>query len=189
MLLAAALAVCIATVPLFGGRLEALADLELRARWTLIAALGIQMTIVYVVPHWPEDLLAVAHVGSYLFGVGFLVANRRIPGLAIIAFGGALNLVTIAANGGVMPASRSALAAAGLDDTPGQFASSVSVGHPKLAFLGDVFAVPQSFPVHNVFSAGDVIIILGAFVLLHKVCRSALFGPRRGDFRALARNG
>jgi MFS family permease len=189
MLLAAALAVCIATVPLFGGRLEALADLELRARWTLIAALGVQMTIVYLVPHWPEDLLSAAHVGSYLFAVGFLVANRRVPGLAIIALGGALNLVTIAANGGVMPASRSALRTAGLADTPGQFASSISVSHPKLAFLGDVFAVPASFPVHNVFSVGDAIIILGAFVLLHKVCRSALFGPRRGDFRALVRNG
>jgi MFS family permease len=189
MLLAAALAVCVATVPLFGGRLEALADLELRARWTLLAALGTQMTIVYVVPHWPDGLLSAAHVGSYLFAVGFLVANRRVPGLAIIAFGGALNLVTIAANGGVMPASRSALATAGLSDTPGQFASSISVSHPKLAFLGDVFAVPASFPIHNVFSVGDICIIAGAFVLLHRVCGSALFGPRRGDFRGLVRNG
>ena len=185
MLLAAALVVCVATVPLFGGRLEALAELELRARWTLIAALGVQMMIVYVVPHWPAALLSAAHVGSYLFAVGFLVANRRVPGLLVVAFGGALNLLTIAVNGGVMPASRSALATAGLADTPGQFASSVSVGHPTLGFLGDVFAVPASFPVHNVFSVGDVIIIIGAFVLLHRVCGSALFGPRRGDFRAL----
>ena len=40
MLLAAALLVCVGTVPLLGGRLEALAALELRARWTLVAALG-----------------------------------------------------------------------------------------------------------------------------------------------------
>src|SRR3954452_11684797 len=121
MLLAAALLVCVATVPLFGGRLEALADLELRARWTLIVALGIQMTIVYAVPHWPADLLDAAHVGSYLFGVGFLVAHRQVPGLLVIACGGALNLLTITVNGGVMPPSRSALASAGLSDTPGQF--------------------------------------------------------------------
>jgi MFS family permease len=189
MLLAAALLVCVATVPLFGGRLEALADLELRARWTLIVALGIQMTIVYAVPHWPADLLDAAHVGSYLFGVGFLVANRKVPGLLVIAFGGALNLLTITVNGGVMPASRSALASAGLSDTPGQFASSISVAHPKLGFLGDVFAVPASFPIHNVFSVGDVCIIVGAFYLLHRICASALFGPHRGDFRALAKNG
>jgi MFS family permease len=188
MLLAAALLVCIATVPLFGGRLEALAELELRARWTLIAALGTQMTIVYGVPGAPHDLLSVAHVASYGFAIGFLWANRRVPGLMIIAIGGASNLLVIAMNGGVMPASASALRTAGLKDTPGQFASSISVGHPKLAFLGDIFAVPASFPVHNVFSVGDVVIVLGAFVLLHRACRSVLFRRRNDDFRALLRD-
>jgi MFS family permease len=188
MLLAAALLVCIGTVPLFGGRLEALAELELRARWTLVAALGTQLTIVYVVPDAPRDLLSGAHLCSYLFAIGFLWANRRVPGLVLIALGGASNLTVIAANGGVMPASRSALQTAGLEDTPGQFASSIAVGHPKLAFLGDVFAVPASFPVHNVFSVGDVVIVIGAFVLLHRVCDSALFRHRRQDFRALVRD-
>jgi MFS family permease len=188
MLLAAALLVCLGTVPLFGGRLELLAELELRARWTLVAALGTQMTIVYVVPGAPQDLLSAAHVASYLFATGFLWANRRVPGLLIIALGGASNLVVIAANGGVMPASRAALHTAGLEDTPGQFASSIAVGHPKLAFLGDVFAVPASFPVHNVFSVGDVVIVIGAFVLLHRVCDSALFRRRNEHFRALVRD-
>jgi hypothetical protein len=94
----------------------------------------------------------------------------------------------IAVNGGVMPASRSALHTAGLEDTPGQFASSIAVGHPKLAFLGDIFAVPASFPVHNVFSVGDMVIVAGAFVLLHRACDSALFRHRNGDFRELLRN-
>ena len=188
MLLAAALLVCIATVPLFGGKLERLADLELTARWTLVAALGTQMTIVYVVPGAPHDLLEVAHVASYAFAVGFLWANRRVPGLMIIAFGGASNLLVIAVNGGVMPASSSALRTAGLEDTPGQFASSISVSNPKLSFLGDVFAVPASFPVHNVFSVGDIVIVLGAFVLLHRTCDSALFRRRSGDLRDLVRD-
>lgn len=188
MLLAAALLVCIATVPLFGGRLERLAELELRARWTLVAALGTQMMIVYVVPGAPHELLEAAHVGSYAFAIGFLWANRRVPGLLIIALGGASNLLVIAVNGGVMPASSSALRTAGLEDTPGQFASSIAVGNPKLAFLGDVFAVPASFPVHNVFSVGDIVIVIGAFVLLHRACDSVLFRRRRDDFRELVRD-
>jgi MFS family permease len=188
MLLAAALLVCIGTVPLFGGRLEALADLELRARWSLLAALGTQMAIVYVFPGLPGGLLNAAHIASYLFAACFLVANRRVPGLLVIALGGISNFVAIAANGGVMPATRSALESAGLDDTPGQFASSIAVGHPKLPFLGDVFAVPASFPVHNVFSVGDVLIVIGAFVLLHRVCDSALFRSRHDNFRGLVRN-
>jgi MFS family permease len=188
MLLAAALLVCIATVPLFGGKLERLAELELRARWTLIAALGTQMTIVYAVPDAPHDILEIAHVASYAFAVGFLWANRRVPGLLIIALGGASNLLVIAANGGVMPASSSALKTAGLEDTPGQFASSISVANPKLSFLGDVFAVPASFPVHNVFSVGDIVIVLGAFVLLHRACDSVLFRHRDGSLRELVRD-
>jgi MFS family permease len=188
MLLAAALLVCIATVPLFGGKLERLAELELRARWTLIAALGTQMMIVYVVPDAPHELLELAHMGSYAFAIGFLWANRRVPGLLIIGLGGASNLIVIAANGGVMPASRSALRTAGLEDVPGQFASSIAVGNPKLAFLGDIFAVPASWPVHNVFSVGDIVIVIGAFVLLHRACQSVLFRRRRDDFRQLVRD-
>src|SRR5262245_29060687 len=154
MLLGAVLLVCLGTVPLFGGRLEALAELELRARWSLVAALGVQVTIVYLFPDLPGAVLNAAHIASYLFAACFLVANRRVPGLILIALGGISNFVAIAANGGVMPATRAALERAGLDDTPGQFASSTAVGHPRLGFLGDVFAVPQSFPVHNVFSVG-----------------------------------
>ena len=63
------------------------------------------------------------------------------------------------------------------------------MGNPKLSFLGDVFAVPASFPVHNVFSVGDVCIVIGAFVLLHTVCGSALVRSRRSDFADLMRNG
>ena len=189
MLIAAALLVCVATVPIAGGRLRHLADLELHHRWTLLAAFGLQLTIVYAVPHWPEALLQTGHLASYGFAAWFLWANRRVPGLLIIAAGGILNFVAIAANGGIMPASHAALATAGLEDQPGQFASSVPVGDAKLQFLGDIFAVPASWPVHNVFSVGDVCIVVGAFVLLHKLCRSALFRPRTGDFRALVRNG
>ena len=188
MLIAAALLVCIATVPIAGGRLGRLADLELHHRWTLPSALGLQLTIVYLVPHWPSALLEVGHMASYGFAAWFLWANRRVPGLMIIALGGLSNFVAIAVNGGVMPASRSALATAGLEDEPGQFASSVPVGNAKLEFLGDIFAVPASWPVHNVFSVGDVCIVVGAFVLLHKLGRSALFRPSTGDFRALVRN-
>ena len=52
----------------------------------------------------------------------------------------------IAANGGVMPADPDALAAAGVHQEAGDFANSTAVAHPHLSFLGDVFAVPASWP-------------------------------------------
>ena len=81
--------------------------------------------------------------------------------MALTALGAVLNLLAITANGGVMPASPAALAAAGLPaDEPG-FQSSTAVDDPRLAFLGDVFAIPASWPLSNVFSVGDVLIGVG----------------------------
>ena len=50
--------------------------------------------------------------------------------------------------------------------------------NPKLLFLGDVFATPASLPLHNVFSIGDGILLLGVAVLVHVACGSRLV-PRR----------
>jgi hypothetical protein len=174
MLIGAAFLLCLMTVPLARGRLSAIAELSLRHAWLLPAAFAIQLTIVYVIPHWPHGVLNVAHMGTYAFAAAFVALNWRVPGLLVVALGGLSNFIAISANGGVMPASKSALATAGLSDTPGQFASSISVPDPNLLFLGDIFAVPASWPVQNVYSVGDVMIVFGAFVMLHAASGSHL---------------
>ena len=179
MLIGSALIVCLLTVPLLGGRLSALADLTFRYAWLLPAGFGIQLLIVYAIPDWPAAILNVVHIGTYAFAAAFVYLNFRTPGVLVVALGGLSNFIAITANGGVMPASKSALAYAGLADTPGQFASSTSVPDPHLQFLGDIFAVPASWPVANVYSVGDVLIVSGAFVLLHVACGSRLAGVAR----------
>jgi hypothetical protein len=57
---------------------------------------------------------------------------------------------------------------------------------PNLLFLGDIFATPDWFPLYNVYSVGDAIIVLGVLVLLHGVSGSRLV-PRR--WRTLAPAG
>ena len=37
-----------------------------------------------------------------------------------------------------------------------------------------MFHTPAWLPIHNVFSVGDIEIVIGAFLLLHFVCRSRL---------------
>jgi len=54
------------------------------------------------------------------------------------------------------------------------FANSTAVAHPHLSILGDVFAVPASWPVSNVFSVGDVILVVAALLALHCLCGSRL---------------
>jgi MFS family permease len=187
MIVLAALLVVILSVPFAGGRLAALAELRFRHLWLLALALGLQILIISVVPGGDDVLHEVAHVVSYLLAVIFVWANRHVPFLWLVASGGLMNFAAIAANGGVMPASASALETAGLRPEDG-FANSAPLAHPHLAFLGDIFAVPVSWPLSNVFSAGDVLIVLGAAVLLHRVCDSRLVPRSGGDLVGLRRN-
>jgi uncharacterized protein DUF5317 len=158
-------------VPLLGGRLGALAEVRLRLPWLLPAALALQVVAISL-PGVPGRLRPPLHVASYLVAGAFLVANRRLPGMLVVGLGTAANLLAIAANGGVMPASPDALATAGLPPDPAGFANSAALAEPRLAFLGDVFAIPSGWPLANVFSVGDVVIALGAVLAVHGICGS-----------------
>ena len=175
MLIGLAFLLCLASVPPARGRLSALADVRFRAAWLLLAAIAVQVVIVSIVPGQGSAAVHNAvHVATYLLVGAFVVANRHVPWVWLIALGGLSNFVAIAANGGVMPADPDAVAAAGLPLDPGRFVNSGVVADPALAFLGDVFWVPASWPVSNVFSVGDVLIVLGALLALHCVSGSRI---------------
>jgi hypothetical protein len=178
VLLLACFLLAVISVPVFGGRLERLAGHRFARPWALGVALAVQILIISVIPHGSPALLAAAHLASYALAAVFLVANRKVSGLWLLALGTALNAAAIAANGGVMPASPTALRAAGLAVDNAEFVNSGALADPRLAFLGDVFAVPEPFPLANVFSIGDVLVVLGAAVVLHQICESRL-APRR----------
>jgi predicted MFS family arabinose efflux permease len=188
VLLVAALVAALVTVPAAGGRLDALADVTIKRAWMLLAAVGLQVLVIYVAPEAPPLSLAAGHVLSYVAAAYFLIANRHIPGWWLIGLGGAMNFIAIASNAGVMPASRSAVAAAGLTEIPGRFTNSAVIVDPNLGWLGDVFAIPAAWPLANVFSAGDVCLALGGAVALHGICRSRLAVTGRGEFTRLFRH-
>ena len=174
MLIGLVFLACVATVPLAGGRIAALSELRFRAPAMLVAAILGQILIVSIVPQGSATFHNAVHIASYLVVAGFVVVNRRIPWVWLVALGGGLNFTAIAANGGVMPAAPRALEKAGFALDPAGFTNSGAVSHPHLQFLGDVFWVPSSFPVSNVFSLGDVLILLGALLAMHCICASRL---------------
>ena len=178
MFIGCALIACLLSVPVFDGRLGRLAELRFRAGGVAVAALAVQVLIISVLPGGDGVLHQAIHLATYALLAVFLWLNRDVPYLWLAALGGGLNLLVIAANGGVMPADRAALAAAGVDQKAGDFANSTALAHPQLAFLGDAFAVPASWPVSNVFSVGDVVIVLGALLAVHTLSRSRLALPR-----------
>lgn len=173
MFLAAIVLVNALAVPLFGGRLAALAEVRARFAWTLAVALGLQVVSLNV-PAVPESLRPVLQLASYPVAGVFVIANRRMPGMLLIGLGALLNVTAMSANGGVMPASASALAAAGQPLEHDTYVNSALVEGARLPFLGDVFAIPRQVPLHNVFSIGDVCIGLGVVIAMHGLCGSRL---------------
>ena len=180
MSLALAFLLLLLTVSAAGGRLSKIEEVRLRWIWLAALAFAVQVVIVTLVPAGDTDLHRAAHLFTYLLvGVCVAVNVRALRFLWVVALGGLLNVVAIAANGGVMPASRGAFAAAGLDVRDGSFANSDLVEGAQLAFLGDVFAIPAGWPGANVFSLGDALMLVGAFLVLHAVTGSRVFAARR----------
>jgi hypothetical protein len=161
------------SVPVCGGRLSAVARLRFQGKWIVVAALLIQVAITGPFAGWPHALVVALHLLSYVI-IGIAVwRNRGMVGLPIIAAGALLNGVTIALNGGTLPASARALAQAGLADKAG-FNNSGVLRHAVLPQLGDIVATPAWLPFRNVISIGDMVALVGFAVLLHVACDSRL---------------
>lgn len=175
MLLGLVFLAALITVPLARGRLTRLADLQVRRLWLAPFGIAVQIAIIEVVPGGSGHAHEAAHIFSYLALGAFCWSNRRIPGMPLVLVGGALNFIAIAANGGVMPADPElARHFAGAEG----FVNSGVLENPRLQFLGDVFATPQSWPMYNVFSIGDIVIVLGVVALMHTVSGSRLVPQR-----------
>jgi hypothetical protein len=155
----------IALVPLTGGSLSRVAALPFRGVRLLLGALALQVLVISVLTSLPRAVAVVGHLGSYAMLAWVLWLNRRLPGVAVIAAGAAANGVTIAVNGGTLPASASALRAAGIHLREG-FDNSGLVAHPHLAWLGDVMVTPSWLPMRNMLSIGDLLLLAGACLLV-----------------------
>jgi hypothetical protein len=185
MLLGVIFIAILVTVPLARGRLSAIGELQLRMPGLAVAGILAQVLIVSIVP---EGLGAAAH-WLHLLSYALLGAcawlNRRIPGVPLITLGGLLNVIAITANGGVMPLDPALVVHVSQEGGQG-FVNSGVVDHPRLLFLGDIFATPREWPMANVYSIGDFTILLGVVVLLHRVSGSRLLAwwPPRGRVAA-----
>lgn len=173
MIIVVASILAILTVPMTGRSLAPLAKLPLLRVWLVWASIALQL-IITLVPGFPNWLGQPLHVATFAMSAAFIWSNRRLPGVPLVALGGGLNLVAIAANNGTMPASAWAWRTAGLPVLAGHFENSNVVHGARLAWLGDVFAIPASWPLSNVFSVGDVIIVVAVAYFAHTWCRRAV---------------
>jgi hypothetical protein len=154
-------------------RIKRLASVRLRHIELVWVALVVQLMLFeWFARRISMGVTEAVHYLTYALTVVFIVLNRHVPGAWLIALGTACNLAAIVANGGSMPASMSAWERAGLRPIPPEvFENSSALSDPNLGFLGDIFAVPASWPLSNVFSIGDVLIVIGGTYLAHQCCR------------------
>jgi hypothetical protein len=154
-----------------GGRPSGLGELRFRWPWLIVGALLVQVVLFSgPVSERIGDIGPVIYVASTAAVLVAVIANRRIPGIPIVAVGAACNLAAIVANGGYMPADPAAMAALGKAD-PIVYSNSTVVPDPALGMLTDVFAMPAWFPFANVFSLGDIIIGVGIIVVIVSAMR------------------
>src|SRR4249920_2172805 len=121
---------------LLGGRLSALADLELRGLPLFGVAIALQV-LAYpsgIFPWAVPDTAATAlWLGTYCLLIAIVVLNRHVTGFVIAGLGMASNLVAVLANGGHMPALPRALRGAGVA-FDGVVLNSVADAHPRLTW-------------------------------------------------------
>jgi Family of unknown function (DUF5317) len=172
---------------LFGGRPGRLAGIRFEWGGVILAGTLVQLVLFsdYVSPRIGELGPPVYVVSTALVLVA-LLRNVRIPGLVVVAAGAASNLAAILGNGGYMPVSSAALGPRAGVPFSG-YSNSIELANPALGPLTDIFALPRWLPGANVFSVGDVLIVVGialAIVLqmrtrevVHISDRMVRFGP------------
>ncbi|HSO28753.1 MAG TPA: DUF5317 family protein [Candidatus Sulfomarinibacteraceae bacterium] len=156
---------------LLGGRPEGL--LAVRFRWAALAVGGLLVQVVLFTPYGDGlagDLAPTIYVASTVAVFVAVLGNLRLRGMAIVAAGALANLLAIVSNGGAMPADPEALVIAGFSG-PGEHTNSVVLAEPAFRPLTDIFALPASLPMANVFSVGDVLIGLGVAIVIAAAMR------------------
>lgn len=173
----------IAFALLLGGKPSRFLNIDIRYGWTVFLALGLQVVLFSGARDLiPEPLLEPLHLGTYVLLFWFAFANFKNLLLLPLFLGMALNAVAILSNGGRMPVNQEAWEATGLD---GAAHSNVAVGADRLAFLGDIFALPSELPLANVFSIGDILLGIGTVMLIVTVSTTETSRPALSSRRLL----
>jgi|SRR5581483_6902539 len=171
---------CIVIALARGGRLANLALLPVRFAGLLFLPFGLQLVAFSPIGDW---LVLGIPLARYLYTVSLGIAvivlwlNRRLPGVIWITLGLCLNFLVITLNGGFMPVSAAARQFAGMPPLSGRDNNVIPLtDSSRLPWLSDTLPLPAFVPFANVFSPGDLLIVLGGFIFIQR----ALVPPKAG---------
>lgn len=163
-----------------GGSLLRLGQLHIRHAYLILLGLALQLLIFSPLRAGWEPWTGYLYFASLLLLLLAVGLNRHLPGIKILGLGLLSNLLVIAANGGFMPISVEAARRAGLLDVIAALQATGLHRHvvlmdegTRLWFLGDTIVLGYPLPSPKVFSPGDILVALGAFIFL----QGAMLGP------------
>jgi lysylphosphatidylglycerol synthetase-like protein (DUF2156 family) len=163
-----------------GGRLRRAAIAPLHWRSLLFLGVALQVTVDALAAR--EVLGDATTLGwllllvSQVLVVAFLVANRYLPGVFLVAGGLLLNAVVMAANG-AMPVDPVAIQALGLGDVEVPLGKHTLMDeHTLLPWLADIIPLP---PLRTIISVGDVVLAAGVIPLTHALMTYRTTAERR----------
>ncbi len=164
---------------LTGGRLSWLVGntARLRLAWLAPSALIFQWVFFELPGMDRHDVVFAGHLLTYGLVLAFVWANRKAPGMPLLAAGLGLNLLVIVLNGG-MPVDPETLRGLGQPAiyrelvTRGWSGNAVALtDRTLLPFLADRLVLPEPFPVRGPYSVGDLLTYAGGFWLLTGLTR------------------
>ncbi|HEY7469120.1 MAG TPA: DUF5317 domain-containing protein [Acidimicrobiia bacterium] len=177
--LALVLFIALAIAVLRGGRITNLGDIELRAWWLLILALGLQFgTSLLPATDWAEGLGIAMVLTSFGLLMILVLLNRSRTGMWLAGLGVLMNFTVIALNGGMPVLSEAAEVASGftvtVPDLSGSFKHEILDESSRLTMLADVIPLRLG-TLGQVISLGDVFLAVG----LGRFLEQELRRPRR----------
>ncbi|MCI0820679.1 MAG: DUF5317 domain-containing protein [Chloroflexi bacterium] len=147
-------------------------DVELRLAGVVPAALAIQLIAIFADLGSDDLFRRILFIASYLLLIVFVLANIRRPSVALFGVGVLLNFLPIITNGGLMPITPETLLKTG--DVPedariGEWVEGtkdvlLERDDTRLYFFSD--RLTSDLSPSRAFSIGDVVLIVGAVVLL-----------------------
>ena len=174
MILVFGVGLAVAVGLLRGGNLRNFGNIRVRWAWLALAALTIQVAIIYLTPAWSD----IARLFFPLTHLGILAVawvNRHLGGMRLLAAGVALNLLVMVANGGFMPVAPEVLVQAGIAESAEAVPLYTRVPHSKdvvlprdeiaLRWLSDTIPLR---PIQTIVSIGDVLMVPGVFLFVEK---------------------
>lgn len=155
------------------GNLRGLAQLKLKSGWIFPLLLVIELAVFFLQndSKFLGQISGYIYMVIYIFGLLFLLLNRKNPGFLLILIGVFLNFLVMVINGGRMPVSVEA--ASVLD--PGYIEAlkeSLYAKHQALTssthlgFLGDIIPLSKPYPHTQIISIGDIIMNIGIFIFI-----------------------